>query len=148
MLPTYRCENGETASDVIWDDESLVSLLGCERAERTFRTVGNGYDTMFRFLFAHLLLQHGLEQTEGECGLGSRTRFRDIDDTELLVRQELHQLCQIVLADVVAGIDYVRVLAVFGYEGVEGRSESLIHSTCTEIRTADTGYDNHLATLA
>ena len=89
---TYRRENRETSTDIIGDDESLVTLFGREAAERTFRTVGNGYDTFACFLFAHLFLQHGLQETESKSGLGRCTRLGDVDDTELFVSQELHQL--------------------------------------------------------
>ena len=101
---------------------------------------------MFRFLFAYLLLQHGLQQTESQCSLCRSTRFGDIDDTELLVREELHQFCEVILSDVITGINDIRIFAVFGYEGIKSRTERLIHSASAEIRTADTGYNHYFAT--
>ena len=101
---------------------------------------------MLCFLFADLLLEHGLQETERERGLGRCTGFGDIDDTELFVRQELHEFSEVVLTDVVTCIDYIRVFAVFGYEGIKSRAQRLIHSACAEVRTTDTGYDNDLTT--
>ena len=142
---TYRGQYRETTTYIIGDNKGLVSFFGREAAERTLGFVGNSNDTFLCFLFAYLLLQHGLQQTESQRGLCRRSRFGDIDDTELLVSKELHQFCQVVLADIIAGINDVRILAVFGYKRIEGRSQRLIHGTRAEVRTADTGYDNYLA---
>ena len=103
---------------------------------------------MLRFLFADLLLEHGLQQTECERCLGRCTGFGDIDDTELLVCEELHELCQVVLTDVVTCIHYIRVLAIFCYEGIKSRSQSLIHSACTKVRTSDTDYYKYITVIS
>ena len=100
---------------------------------------------MFGLFFAYLLLQHRLQQTESQSGLGRRSGLRDIDDTKLLVSQELHQLSQIVLTDIVSCVHYVRVLAILGYKRIECRSQSLIHRARTEVRTSDSCYDHYLA---
>lgn len=88
---------------------------------------------MFGFLFAHLFLQHGFQQTESQRGLGCSTGLGDVDDAELFVSKELHEFCQIILSDIISRIHYVRVLAVFGYKGVKRRTQRLIHSAGTQI---------------
>ena len=117
----YRCEYRETAAYVIGDNEGLVSLFGGKRTERTFGLVRNRYDTVTCFLFADLLLQHRLQQTESKRCLGRRTGLGDVDDTELFVCDKFHQLRQIVLANVITSIHHVRILTVFCYEGIKSR---------------------------
>ena len=100
---TYRSKHRETATYVIRDDKGLVSLFGSQAAESTFGTVGNSHNTVTCFLFAHFLFQHRLQETKSQSGLGGGTGLGYIDYTKLFVRKELHQVSQIVLADVVAG---------------------------------------------
>ena len=145
---TYRRQHRETAAYVVGNNERLVALFGSQAAERAFPGVGHGHDATLRLGFAAVFLKHGLQQTERESGLGRGARFGDVDDAELLALQELHEVGQVVLADVVAGIDHVRILATHGLIGVEGVLQSVVNGFRAEIRASDTGYHHHLATLA
>ena len=129
---TNRREDREATANVVRNNVSLVALLGSERAERTFGFVGNGYDTFACFVLADLLLEHCLEQTESESGLGGCAGFGDVNDAELATLEQRHKVSQIILADIVAGIDHDRVLAL-GHICVERRSQCLVHGACAQI---------------
>ena len=144
---TYGSEHRETTSYVIGDDILLVTLLGSESAERATLGISNSHDALLSLGLANLLFEHGLEDTEGEGGLGGGTRLGDIDDTELLLFQDVEEVGEVVLTDVVAGIDYDRILTG-GLVSIESACQSLVDGTRAEIGATDASYDNDFALLA
>ena len=82
-----RSENRETAANVVGNDISLITFLGCKAAERAAACVCYCNDTLRRFLASELMLELIFEQTESYRRLGSRTLFRDYDYSEFLIFQ-------------------------------------------------------------
>ncbi len=93
---------------------------------------------------ALLLLEHLLEQTEGDGGLGGGAALADDDDAEAVTLDEVHEVVQVVLADVVAGKNHLCALA--GLEGGEVVGECFHHGLGAEVTAAD-AYGDHIVAL-
>ena len=107
-----RCKHRETAANVVWNNESLVTFACCCRTCCTLYSVGNGNDNVFCFLLATLIFALFLQQTESKGSLRGCSRLGNVDDTETLILQELGEFVQIILADVVASVKDCRILLV------------------------------------
>ena len=94
----------------------------------------------------HLTLQKPFQYSEGNSRLCRRTTLRDIDDTETLIRKEVHQLAQIVFADVMPSENDVwsRVLSTVS---CKGRSQCLNDSTSPKVTPPDTNAHHIVTTL-
>ena len=88
---SYRRQYREASADIIFDNISLVALLGSQGAQCATFSIGDTNDELLSSLFALLLFELGLQQTERQCWLSGSTRFGDTDDTELLILQQLLQ---------------------------------------------------------
>ena len=142
---THWRQHGEAATDIILDHEGLVTLLRSQSAQRTFLRIGDAHDQLLSGLFALLLLQLSLQQTESQRWLGGGTRLRDTDDTKLLILQQRLQLVQIILADVLTRIHDSWLLAL---QPCKTAAQRVDHRFRTQVRTADTDAHDHLALLA
>ena len=137
-------EDGETATDVVGDDEGGVAFLVGRGAGSALLGVGDSNDDFARHVFAALFLTLLLEETESECGLGGGAALGDVDHTELAVAEVLAEFVEVVLADVVAGEEDDRVGAVVG-EPFELVAECFDDGAGSEIGTADAGDDDGVA---
>ena len=144
---TYWSEHGETSSHIVGNDILLVAFLRSKGAESATLGIGDSNDALLSLGLANLLLKHRLENTESQRGLGRRTRLRDIDDAKLLLLQNVEEVGEIVFADVIAGINYNRILAA-GLISIKSTCQCLVDGAWAKIRTADAGYDNNLTLLA
>ena len=143
----YWSKNRETATNIIRDDEALVTLLVSTSTCSTLLGVGYSYDNILSLFLTALILALLLQKTESESCLSSGTRLRDIDDTKLLVLQERSQLEEVVLTDIVTCEEDSWVLLVVN-EPCERVAETFDNGACTEVATTDTCYYNHLALFA
>ncbi len=143
----HRREDRETAAHIVGDDESLVALLVGSGTSGALVCIGNSHDDILGSLLAQLLLALPLQQTERERSLGGRARLRDVDHAKLLTLQVSGELCEVVLADIVAGKQDCRILLIANQPS-EAVAQSLDDSACAKIGTADAGDHHHLALLA
>ena len=109
---TYWSQDREATTHVVWDDETLVTLLVSASAGSTLLSVGNGYDNILSLVLATLILALLLQKTESKSCLSCGTRLRDVDDTKLLILQVRSQLEEVVLTDIVTCEEDSRVLLV------------------------------------
>ena len=109
-------------------------------------SVGHSHYHLACNIHSALLLTLLLEQTESQGSLGGRATLADIDDSELAVLEVLSEFIQVVLADVVACEEDIRVLTLVD-QPLETVAQSLDDSTCTQIRTSDTCYYHSVAVL-
>ena len=144
---THRREDGEAAADVVGDDEGLVALLVGERAESAFACVGDGDDALASLVLADGVFELLFQDTESDGRLGRRPRLGDVDDTELFAFQRFCQFIEIVLADVVAGIEEDGVLAIL-LQPVEAVVEGFDDGLRPEVAAADADSDNDFALVA
>ena len=111
-------------------------------------TAGIGYsdDVALSEFLTLLLLEHLLEQTEGNGGLGRGARLGDDDDAELVSAHQVHQVVEVILADVVAGKDHLGAIGAL----VSGKvvAQGLDNGLSTQITAADADGDDILALLA
>ena len=144
---THGSEHREAATHVVGNDEALVAFLVGTGACGTALGIGNSHYHLTSHVLAQLGLTLLLEQTESEGGLGSGTRLGDIDDAEALALQIVGELSQIVLADIVAGKENLRVLLVLNEPG-KRVAEGFDDSARAEVAAADAGYHYYLTLLS
>ena len=141
------CEDGETASYIVGDDEGCVAFfVGCGACS-ALMGVGDGDDDAACLIEAALLLALLLEQTEGEGCLGGGAGLGDIDDSEAAGLEEVGELGEVVFADIVASEEDGGVRAIVG-EPLEGVAEGLDDGLGAEVAAADAGDDDGVAELA
>ena len=132
-------QNGEAAADVIGHHELLVALGVGQTLQSAAGLVGGGVDALLGALLAVLLLQHGLEDTEGNGGLGGGAGLGDDVDGEVAVADDLDQLQQGVGGQTVAG--EVDVGSLLLLQVIVGRGQQLHNGAGAQIGTADA--DDH-----
>ena len=109
--------------------------------------VGYGNDTVFGLLFAHLGFELLFEQTEGDGGLGGRSRLGDDDDTERFPFQEGLQFKEVILTDVLSGKENHGVL-MFVAKELEGVGKGFDYGFGSQIAAADTDYHHDFAAVS
>ena len=139
-------EYGEASTDVVGDDERLVTLLVSTGACSTALGIGNGHDDVLGNFLAHLGFTLLLQQAESEGGLCRGARLGDIDDTELLVLQIFSHLREVVFTNIVTSKENSGVGLVLD-EPCERVAEGLDDGTGAKIRATDASHYYHLALL-
>ena len=143
---SYCGENRETSSDIIRNNESLITFLGCQFLQCSSCLVRCRIDTLCSLCLAVFLLQHLLEDTECDCRLGCRTGFGNDIDREITVADDIHQVCDVGAADAVSCKINFRCLAYrLRSHVVEVMTQELNCRSCSKIRTTDTDYYQYLA---
>ena len=139
-------EDAEPSAHVVGDDVGLVALLRGKGAGGTADSVGDADDDAAGCFHAALLFALLLQQTEGKGGLGGGTRLADIDDAEALVAEQGGELEEVVLGDVVSGIDDGGAGGLL--KGLEVAVQRLDDGTGTKVAAADAADDHHVALVA
>ena len=143
---SYRGEDGETAADVVGDNEGGVALfVGCGTCS-ALMCVGDGDDDAACLSEATLLLALFLEQTEGEGCLGGGAGLGDIDDAEAAGLEKVGELGEVVFANIVASEEDGGIGAIVG-EPLEGVAEGLDDGFGAEVAAADASDDDGVAEL-
>ena len=119
-------EDAVAAAHIVGHHESLVALGVGQGLQGSPGLVGGGVDPLGGLRLAVLLLQHGLEETEGHGGLGGGAGLGDDVDGEILVPQQVHDLLEAVAGQAVAGkIDVwgipLEQVVVVGAQQLNGR---------------------------
>ena len=139
-------EDGVSSADVVRDDVGLVSLAVSQRAEGAPGTVGHGHDALLSGRGADVLLEQAAEDAESDGRLGRGAGFGDIDDTEVASTEQVAKLAEVILADLVAGVEDDGVRAVgAGTERVEAVREGFDHGACAEVAATDADHYDSLA---
>ncbi len=102
----HRSEHREAAAHIVGDDVGHIALFVGKFAQGTAGGVGHRHDVLCRPLLAFLLLKHVLEQAEGDSGLGGGATLGNHNNAEFMSLDKLHQVVEVVLADVVAGKEH------------------------------------------
>ena len=138
-------QDGVASADVVGNDEGRPALLGCQPLQRAFGAVRRGVDALVGLLGADRILQQLAQHAERERGLGGGAGLGDDVDREALALRQLDDVVQGRGADgVAAEINLQAVVSLIVVQALDG----LDHSACAQIRTADTGDEQHIGIRA
>ena len=113
--------------------------------QRAFGAVRRGVDALVGLLGADRILQQLAQHAERERGLGGGAGLGDDVDREALALRQLDDVVQGRGADgVAAEINLQAVVSLIVVQALDG----LDHSACAQIRTADTGDEQHIGIRA
>ena len=129
----HRSEYGETAPHVVGNHEGAVTFLGGKGLEGTLLGVCDGHGAGGSLILAIFVLEIVFHDTERNRGFGGGSGLGDDHASGVALPDEIHELCEIVLAEVVAG-EYHAHLAL-GADELMG--ESLDCAAGAEIASAD-----------
>ena len=132
----YGSEHAETASYVIRNNKCLVTFLGAQGLEGAASGIGNGDNADCGFLLAVTLLDVLLNNTESDCRLCGGAALGYDDAGNVALCSKVHELCQILLREVVAGKDYLRGVLFLELLG-KVVAKGLNYALCAKIASAD-----------
>ena len=142
---TNRSQNRETTTHIVRNDIGLVAFHVGQLFEGTTGFVGDSDDARGGFLFAILINDVLLEDTEGDGGFRRRARLGNDGQRVVFLVEDGHEVVEIVLAHVVAGIDDERFLAS---ERCKVVLQGFDDGAGSQIRTANADDDENLRFLA
>ena len=135
-------QHGVAAADVVGHDEALIALAVGKGLERASGLVGRGVDAALRDLGAVFLFERGLEDAEGDGGLGRGAGLGDDVHGEIAVADHGEDLRHRVGGDAVAG--KIDVRGGLGQGVVVGALQKLHDGARAEIAAADADDDQRL----
>ena len=138
-------EHGEAAAHVVGHHELLVALRVGQALQGAAGLIGGGIDALPGALLAVLLLQQGLEDTEGHSGLGGGTGLGDDVHREVPVADEGDGLQQSVGGQTVAGKQDVG--GVLLLQVIIGGCQQVDDGAGAQIGAADADDNQHLGLL-
>ena len=142
---THRGEHGVAAAHIVGNHEGGIAFLIGEGLQGAAGLVGDGHDALLGGFHAVFLLAVLLEDAESEGRLGGCPRLGDHHHGVILAVEDFQQVVEIILADVVASIEDMRVFAL--HVGGEGVLQGLDDRAGAEVGATDADYDDHLRLL-
>ena len=135
-------EHGIASAHIIGDHEGGIALLVGEGLQGATGLVGDGHDALLGRFHAVFLLAVLFQDAEGQGGFGGRSRLGDHHHGVVAGVENVQQIVEIVLVDVVTGIEDVRVFAL--HVGGEGVLQRLDDGAGAQVGTADADHHDHL----
>ena len=138
----HRCQHGEAAADVVFDDEGLVAFLVREALEGAAGLVGDGHDAFAGFVLAVGTLQVVLDQAEGHGGLGGGAALGNHHAGGIAEFDQVEEFGRIVFREVFAREDHFEAVAaqVAGKAVAQGFDGGL----GAEVGAADADHDHEV----
>ena len=135
-------EHGIASAHIIGDHEGGIALLVGEGLQGAAGLVGDGHDALLGSLHAVFLLAVLFQDAESQGGFGGRARLGDHHHGVVAGVENVQQIVEVVLVDVVAGVEDVRVFAL--HVGGERVLQRLDDSAGAEVGAADADHHDHL----
>ena len=135
-------EHGIASAHIIGDHEGGIALLVGEGLQGATGLVGDGHDALLGRFHAVFLLAVLFQDAESQGGLGGRARLGNHHHGVVAGIENVQQIVEIVLVDVVAGVENVRVFAF--HVGGERVLQRLDDSAGAEVGAADADHHRDL----